>query len=67
MSIHCQESGRSWLVKLGLSSCSLMNTPQLNCLPLYNLPPNLLPNNGGQMGHEALAWATAAAHGRPPY
>ncbi|XP_061371016.1 AT-hook motif nuclear-localized protein 20-like, partial [Gastrolobium bilobum] len=31
-------------------------------LPLYNLPPNLLPN-GGQMGHEAFAWA----HGRPPY
>ncbi|XP_045794953.1 AT-hook motif nuclear-localized protein 20-like, partial [Trifolium pratense] len=36
--------------------------------PLYNLPPNLLPNNGGQMGHEALAWAAAAAaHGRAPY
>ncbi|OIW01782.1 hypothetical protein TanjilG_03920 [Lupinus angustifolius] len=30
--------------------------------PLYNLPPNLL-HNGGQMGHEAFAWA----HGRPPY
>ncbi|KAJ7954749.1 AT-hook motif nuclear-localized protein [Quillaja saponaria] len=31
-------------------------------MPLYNLPPNLLPN-GGQVGHEAFAWA----HGRPPY
>ncbi|XP_027189913.1 AT-hook motif nuclear-localized protein 20-like [Cicer arietinum] len=39
--------------------------PDPSSLPLYNLPPNLLPNNGGQMGHEAaLAWA---AHGRPPY
>lgn len=35
--------------------------------PLYNLPPNLLPNNGGLMGHEALAWAAAAVQGRPPY
>ncbi|RHN80272.1 hypothetical protein MtrunA17_Chr1g0186441 [Medicago truncatula] len=39
--------------------------PDPSSMPLYNLPPNLLPNNGGQMGHEALAWA--AAHGRPPY
>ncbi|KAK7268734.1 hypothetical protein RIF29_21442 [Crotalaria pallida] len=31
-------------------------------LPLYNMPPNLL-HNGGQVGHEAFAWA----HGRPPY
>lgn len=30
-------------------------------LPLYNLPPNLLPNGSGQVGHEALAWP----HGRP--
>lgn len=31
-------------------------------MPVYNLPPNLMPN-GGQMNHEAFAWA----HGRPPY
>ena len=36
--------------------------PDPSSLPLYNLPPNLLPN-GGQVGHEAFAWA----HGRPPY
>jgi hypothetical protein len=34
-------------------------------MPLNNFLQNLLPNNGGQMGHEALDWA--AAHGRPPY
>ncbi|XP_054820685.1 AT-hook motif nuclear-localized protein 20-like, partial [Prosopis cineraria] len=41
--------------------------PDPSSLPLYNLPPNLLPNGGGsgQVGHhEALAWA---AHGRQPY
>ncbi|KAJ1375360.1 PPC domain [Sesbania bispinosa] len=37
--------------------------PDPSSLPLYNLPPNLLPNGGGQVGHEALAWA----HGRQPY
>ncbi|GMJ01949.1 AT-hook motif nuclear-localized protein 20 [Hibiscus trionum] len=31
-------------------------------LPIYNLPLNLV-SNGGQLGHEAYAWA----HGRPPY
>lgn len=31
-------------------------------LPVYNLPPNLVPN-GGQMNHEAYGWT----HGRPPY
>ncbi|PSR98813.1 AT-hook motif nuclear-localized protein [Actinidia chinensis var. chinensis] len=32
-------------------------------LPVYNnLPPNLIPN-GGQLNHDAFAWA----HGRPPY
>ncbi|KAL6989115.1 hypothetical protein U1Q18_014866 [Sarracenia purpurea var. burkii] len=31
-------------------------------MAVYNLPPNLLPN-GGQLNHEAFAWA----HGRPPY
>ncbi|KAI4317982.1 hypothetical protein L6164_025798 [Bauhinia variegata] len=36
--------------------------PDPSSLPLYNLPPNLLPN-GGQVGHEAFPWA----HGRPPY
>ncbi|KAK7344587.1 hypothetical protein VNO77_14367 [Canavalia gladiata] len=38
--------------------------PDPSSLPFYNLPPNLLPN-GGQVGHEAFAWAHA--HGRPPY
>ncbi|RWW86196.1 hypothetical protein BHE74_00005039 [Ensete ventricosum] len=34
-------------------------------MPLYNLPPNLLPN--GQMPHEVLgAWAAAAAPRPPP-
>lgn len=31
-------------------------------MPVYNLPPNLLPN-GGQMNHEAFGWA----HGRPHF
>ncbi|KAE8677648.1 AT-hook motif nuclear-localized protein 19 [Hibiscus syriacus] len=31
-------------------------------LPIYNMPHNLV-SNGGQLGHEAYAWA----HGRPPY
>lgn len=31
-------------------------------LPVYNLPPNLLPN-GGQLNHEAYSWA----HGRPQF
>ncbi|XP_027364411.1 AT-hook motif nuclear-localized protein 20-like, partial [Abrus precatorius] len=38
--------------------------PDPSSLPLYNLPPNLLPN-GGQVGHEAFAWPHA--HARPPY
>lgn len=29
---------------------------------VFNLPPNLVPN-GGQLSHEAYAWA----HGRPPF
>ncbi|GLU08129.1 hypothetical protein SLE2022_250540 [Rubroshorea leprosula] len=38
--------------------------PDPSSLPLYNhLPPNLLPN-GGQLGHEAFAWAHG---GRPPF
>lgn len=38
--------------------------PDPSSMPLYNLPPNLLSNGGGgQVGHEALAWA----HGRTPY
>ncbi|KAF8392241.1 hypothetical protein HHK36_022583 [Tetracentron sinense] len=36
--------------------------PDPSSLPVYNLPPNLLPN-GGQMNHDAYAWA----HSRPPY
>ncbi|ESW16102.1 hypothetical protein PHAVU_007G129400, partial [Phaseolus vulgaris] len=34
--------------------------PDPSSLPLYNLPPNV---GGGQVGHEALAWA----HGRTPF
>ncbi|KAL5542191.1 hypothetical protein UlMin_009901 [Ulmus minor] len=37
--------------------------PDPSALPVYNLPPNLVPN-GGQLGHEA---AYAWAHARPPY
>lgn len=38
--------------------------PDPSSLPIYNLPPNLLSNGGGQqLGHEAYAWA----HGRAPY
>ncbi|XP_009611172.1 AT-hook motif nuclear-localized protein 20-like [Nicotiana tabacum] len=37
--------------------------PSSNMQTVYNLPPNLLPNNGGQLNHEAFAWP----HGRPPY
>ncbi|KAJ4829235.1 AT-hook motif nuclear-localized protein 20 [Turnera subulata] len=36
--------------------------PDPSQMPLYNLPPNLMPN-GAQLGHDAYAWA----HGRPPY
>lgn len=32
--------------------------------PLYNLPPNLLPNGGGQMNQEAYSWAHG---GRPSF
>lgn len=48
-------SGGHQLQQVGISDSS--------GLPLYNLPPNLLPNGGGQVGHEAFAWV----HGRPPY
>ncbi|XP_038723996.1 AT-hook motif nuclear-localized protein 20-like [Tripterygium wilfordii] len=33
-------------------------------LPLFNLPPNLMPN-GGQLGHDAYGWAPH--HARLPY
>ncbi|XP_043692386.1 AT-hook motif nuclear-localized protein 20-like, partial [Telopea speciosissima] len=36
--------------------------PDPSSMPVFNLPPNLLPN-GGQLGHDAYAWA----HARPPY
>jgi len=36
--------------------------PDPSSLPVYNMTPNLLPN-GGQLGHDAYAWA----HARPPY
>ncbi|KAI3517818.1 hypothetical protein L2E82_07375 [Cichorium intybus] len=32
-------------------------------MPGYNLQPNMIPNGGGQLNHEAFGWA----HGRPPY
>ncbi|KAK8585718.1 hypothetical protein V6N13_050691 [Hibiscus sabdariffa] len=41
------------------SQAGLLDPPSL---PIYNLPPNLV-SNGGQLGHEAYAWA----HSRPPY
>ncbi|KAK8684679.1 hypothetical protein V6N13_040695 [Hibiscus sabdariffa] len=47
---------------IGSSGGSHMGMPDSSSLPIYNLPPNLLPN-GGQLGHEPYAWA----HGRPPY
>ncbi|XP_068646342.1 AT-hook motif nuclear-localized protein 20-like, partial [Aristolochia californica] len=34
----------------------------LSPMPVYNLPPNLMPN-GGQLAHDAYGWA----HGRQPY
>lgn len=40
------------------------NIPDPSALPIYNLPPNLVPNGGGQLGHDAFAWST---HGRPSY
>ncbi|XP_073012163.1 AT-hook motif nuclear-localized protein 20-like [Typha latifolia] len=36
--------------------------PDPSALPIFNLPPNLVPN-GGQLGGDAFAWA----HARPPY
>ena len=36
--------------------------PGLPELPIYNLPPNLLPN-GGQLSHDPYSWA----HARPPF
>lgn len=40
----------------------LPGLPDPSSLPLYGLPPNLIPN-GGQLGHDAYAWA----HSRTPY
>ncbi|XP_024026317.1 AT-hook motif nuclear-localized protein 20 [Morus notabilis] len=37
--------------------------PDPSALPVYNLPPNLVPNGGHQLGHEPYAWT----HARPPY
>nr|DAD19834.1 TPA_asm: hypothetical protein HUJ06_021297 [Nelumbo nucifera] len=36
--------------------------PDPSSLPVFNLPPNLLPN-AGQLNHDAFAWA----HARPPF
>ncbi|XP_042505525.1 AT-hook motif nuclear-localized protein 20 [Macadamia integrifolia] len=37
--------------------------PDPSSMPVFNLPPNLLPNGGQQLGHDAYAWA----HARPPF
>lgn len=37
--------------------------PDPSSLPTYSLPPNLLSNGSGQLGHDAYAWA----HPRPPF
>ncbi|CAN1841131.1 AT-hook motif nuclear-localized protein 20 [Linum perenne] len=35
---------------------------------MFNLPPNLIPNGGGQLGHDGYVAAAAAwNHARPPY
>lgn len=40
------------------------NIPDPSALPIYNLQQhNLMPNGGGQLGHDAFTWA----HGRPSY
>lgn len=36
--------------------------PDLSPFPIYNMPPNLLPN-GAQISHDPYAWT----HARPPY
>ncbi|WOH08560.1 hypothetical protein DCAR_0728003 [Daucus carota subsp. sativus] len=38
--------------------------PDPSALPIYNLPPNLVPNGGQMSTHDAYAWAQAS---RPPY
>lgn len=38
--------------------------PDPSALPIYNLPPNLVPNGGQMTSHDAYAWAQAS---RPPY
>ncbi|XP_042499337.1 AT-hook motif nuclear-localized protein 20-like [Macadamia integrifolia] len=37
--------------------------PDPSSMPVFNLPPNLLPNGGGQLSHDAYAWT----HNRPAY
>ncbi|XP_059669647.1 AT-hook motif nuclear-localized protein 20-like [Cornus florida] len=38
--------------------------PDPSAMPVYNLGPNLMPNGGGQLSHDAFGnWA----HARPPY
>ncbi|KAG8658601.1 hypothetical protein MANES_03G167300v8 [Manihot esculenta] len=44
------------------SSGGQAGLPDPSAMPMYNIPPNLMPN-GGQLGHDAYSWA----HGRPPY
>ncbi|XP_065859144.1 AT-hook motif nuclear-localized protein 20 [Euphorbia lathyris] len=38
--------------------------PDPSALPVFNLPPNLIPN-GSQLGHDAYGWSHANT--RPPY
>ncbi|KAL9364263.1 hypothetical protein Peur_042136 [Populus x canadensis] len=45
------------------SSGQQAGLPDPSAMPIYNLPPNLIPNGAHQLGHDAYAWA----HARPPY
>ncbi|XP_010262258.1 PREDICTED: AT-hook motif nuclear-localized protein 20 [Nelumbo nucifera] len=47
---------------IGSSAQQQSGLPDPSSLPIYNLPPNLIPN-GGQLNHDAFAWA----HARPPF
>ncbi|KAF5752373.1 hypothetical protein HS088_TW01G00281 [Tripterygium wilfordii] len=44
-------------------SSGLAPDPPSSSLPMFNLPPNLMPN-GGQLAHDPFGWAS---HARPPY
>ncbi|XP_061986335.1 AT-hook motif nuclear-localized protein 20-like [Populus nigra] len=48
---------------IGSSGQLQAGLPDPSAMPIYNLPPNLIPNGAHQLGHDAYAWA----HARPPY